>query len=265
MLTLSTGLTVYILTVTAALGLVMGSFLNCYAWRLANGESILRGRSHCTACGKALGPADLVPVFSYLFLRGRCRHCGAKISPRYPATELLCAVVFVSVVLRYDVTPRALTLLLLCAILLTASLVDLESGIIPDRLILAGIGVFLIFSFFEDGPVLETLGRGLFGALAVTLPLLLLVLLADKVLKRDTMGGGDIKLIFMIGLFFDWQQNLLLLIAACILGLLLALILGKARPNTQFPFGPALAGAAWLVMLFGRPVLDWYLSLFLLA
>ena len=263
LLYLTPALTAYLLLLTALLGLVMGSFLNCLAWRLAHNEPVSRGRSHCPACGHTLAARDLVPLLSWLLLRGRCRYCGAPVSPRYPAAELVTALAYVSVVARYGPTLSALRGLVLMSLLIAASLVDLEDGWIPDRLILAGIGAFVLLALPDAAP-LAALGRGLFGALAVALPLLGLVLLADRLLGRETMGGGDIKLLFMIGLYFDWRLNLLLLIAACLLGLALAFILGRARPNAPFPFGPALAAAAWLVLLAGQPALDWYLGLFLI-
>lgn len=262
MLHLTPGLTAYLLTLSAVLGLVMGSFLNCLAWRLAHGESVAHGRSHCAVCGHRLGAGDLIPVLSWLLLRGRCRYCGQKISARYPLTELLCGVVYVSIVLRWDVSWQALRFLLLASVLLAASLVDLEVCLIPDRLIAAGILGFVLLAPFSGEPLHMALFHGAAGGLSVSLPLLLTVLLADRVWKRETMGGGDLKLLFMIGLYFNWKLNLLLLIAACVLGLLLALILGRAKPGTPFPFGPAIAAAAWFVMLFGTQVLNWYLGLF---
>lgn len=259
---LTHALTIYILTLAAVLGLVMGSFLNCLAWRLAHGESIARGRSHCAVCGHTLAARDLVPLFSWLFLRGRCRYCGEKISPRYPAAELVTALVYVSVLLRCDVSWQALRFLLLFSVLIAASLVDLEVGLIPDRLLAAGAAGFLLLALPEGAAALPLLARGALGAASLFVPMLLLVLLFDKLTGRDTMGGGDLKLLALLGLYFGWQLGLLLLILSCLLGLLLALILGKAKPNTPFPFGPALAAAAWLTFLVGEPILNWYLGLF---
>lgn len=262
MMTLTPALTAYLLFLTALLGLVMGSFLNCLAWRLAHGESVLRGRSHCAVCGHTLGWADLVPLFSWLFLRGKCRYCGEKVSPRYPAAELVCGLIYVSVILRYDFTLDALRFLLLLSILLAASLVDLEIGELPDGLTAAALAGWAVLAL-PDPDRWALLLRGLAGALALFLPMLGLVLLLDKLLGRETMGGGDLKLLFVLGAYFGWQQGLLLLILACVLGLGLAALLGKAKPDTPFPFGPALSAAAWLTALFGQWALDWYLGLFL--
>ena len=118
MLYLTPALTVYILTVTALLGLVFGSFCNAWAWRIAHGESIVHGRSHCAVCGHPLSARDLVPLLSWLFLRGKCRYCGAPISVRYPAVELISALYYLSIVLRFGLSADALRLLILGSLLL---------------------------------------------------------------------------------------------------------------------------------------------------
>lgn len=269
MLHLSAGMTVYFIFITALLGLAMGSFLNCFAYRYASGESVLKGRSHCGLCGHTLSFPDLVPVFSWLFLRGKCRYCGEKIPVRYPLTELICAAVYVLVLLRFDVSLEALQYLLLMSLLFTAAVTDLYSGLIPDRLIVIGAVGALAFTLFpwpED--VFGALLRLVINGLSVSLPLLLLVLLYDKLTKKESMGGGDIKLMFLIGLYFDWTLNLLILILACVLGIAFALI-RRPKENEKhgqkgaFSFGPALAVSAWLVMLFGETALNWYLGFFI--
>ena len=261
MLGITPSITAFVLIVTSVTGACVGSFLNCLSWRIVAGESVLKGRSHCTTCNHTLEALDLLPILSYIHLRGKCRYCGEKISPRYAAVEVFTAVMFVSLALRFDVTPELAKFILLSSILLSLSLVDFDNETIPDGFIIAGIVLFLAFSPFGELSLPKTLLNGLIGGLSISLPLLLLVLLADKVLKRDTMGGGDIKLIFMIGLFFDWKLNLLLIIISCVTGILVALLLGKAKPGTPFPFGPAISLSAVIVMLFGSGILDWYLGL----
>ena len=254
MLSISPFLTAYILFVTALLGLVFGSFCNAWAWRLAHGESIAHGRSHCAVCGHPLAARDLVPLFSWLFLRGRCRYCGAPISPRYPAVELVSALYYVSVVLRFGLTVDALRFLILGSLLLTASLVDLDTMELPNGLLLAA----------ALSALLRLPGgwkSALLGAVAVSVPLLLLVLLADRLLGRETMGGGDIKLVAVLGLHFGPLQTLFLLILACVLGLPRGAAMKKAK-DAPFPCGPALSLAGWLTALCGGPAVSWYLSLF---
>lgn len=266
MLHLTTGLTVYILFITALSGLAMGSFLNCWAYRLTTGESILKGRSHCPACGHTLGALDLIPVASYVFLGGKCRYCKEKLSIRYLVAELVCAAYFVSVVWHFDVTPEALKFLIMGSLLFCAGLVDLETQIIPDRLIIGVIANFLLFTLLSKQPVLPALWQGVVGGLSISLPLLIVVLLMDRILKRESMGGGDIKLLFAIGMYFTWQKNLFLLIVACVAGIILGLSKKGFRDDKEnpgaFPFGPAIIFAYWIALLFGEPVLVWYQSLF---
>ncbi|MEG1917183.1 MAG: prepilin peptidase [Oscillospiraceae bacterium] len=253
----------YCLCVTALLGLVLGSFCNCMAWRLAHGESVARGRSHCAVCGHTLGATELIPLLSYLLQRGRCRHCGKKISPRYPAVELLLAVALVLLVLRHDFTVTALRFGLFTCVLLVLALVDLDTGELPDSLLLAGIANFLLFLPWGEHP-LTALLTGVLSGLSVSLPLLLLSLLMDRLLKKDSMGGGDIKLFFVVGLYFDWKVNLLTLIFACLLGILFPFVsrIRTGEGESAFPFGPAIAAAALVSMLVGQPLIAWYLSLF---
>lgn len=248
--------TAYLITLTAVLGLVMGSSLNCLAWRIVHNEKWSGGRSHCAVCGHELKSTDLIPLFSYLALRGRCRYCGEKISPRYPAAEAALAVIFVSLLLRYDLSVEAGLSMLLCACLFCLSLVDLDIQIIPDRfLVIAGAARLVYLAVFGG------LGGGLLRGLALGGSVLLLSLVMDKVLHKESMGGGDIKLLFVLGLYFDLPCCFFLLIAACILGIVLALVLG-AKEGMAFPFGPALSLAAWVTLLFGTSVTSWYLSLF---
>ncbi|MEF9853068.1 MAG: prepilin peptidase [Hydrogenoanaerobacterium sp.] len=260
MLTLSPAAAIYILCVTAVTGLVMGSFCNAWAWRLSNGESISKGRSHCADCGHTLAAKDLIPLLSYLFLKGRCRYCGKHISLRYPAAELISAVYFVTVVLRFDIAAPLVTLrwLLLGCLLLTASLTDLETQELPDRLTAGIVLLFVVFVPLSEG--LQGFKNGILGALPVGLSLFIIVLLADKLMGRETMGGGDIKLVAALGLHFGPAKMLLLLLLACILGIIASAI-GK-KWNVPFPFGPSLAIAAWFTMLLGEQLINLYLSFF---
>lgn len=263
---LSPALAVYLLFVAFITGLVFGSFCNAWAWRLAHGERITKGRSHCPKCNHVLQAIDLVPLFSFLVLRGRCRYCGARISWRYPAAELASALLFVSVALRFPVTEPLTILrwLIVGCLLLTLSLVDLETFEIPDRLLVGIVLAFVICTPITSG--LDGVKSGIIGALAVSVPLLVFVLLADKVMGRETMGGGDIKLLAALGLHFGAANMLLLLIVACILGVLIAYFTKNGEESTLYkpiPFGPAIAGAAWVVMLFGSKFLAWYLQLFI--
>lgn len=253
----NTFLTVYILAVAAVFGAVFGSFINCMAWRIAHDESVMKGRSHCAVCGHPLGAADLIPIFSYLFLRGRCRYCREKISPRYMAVEVIMAAAFVLGVWRFDVSLQALWVIGLACILMVLSLVDLETYLIPDRFIIAGIiWYFGVFTFAEDGK--GQLLAGLAGGFSIGIAMLLLSLLFDKVTGKESLGGGDIKLFFMTGLYLGPWVGLFNLILACIIGIGFVLFMGQKR----IPFGPAISLATFVSLLVGSDVVNWYLGLF---
>lgn len=259
MLYAAPAITIYSCFIAALLGACMGSFLNCAAWRVVHGESVLRGRSHCDACGHVLAPRDLVPVFSYVFSHGRCRYCGAKLSPRHAVGEAVAALVFVSLLLRYDISLRTLEAWAVACLLLACAFADLEGYIIPDRFIAVGVVLFIVTLFFVPDPGKRALD-GLIGGVAVGGGVLLLALLMEKLLRRDAMGGGDIKLLFLTGLFLGWQKNLLCLLLACIVGILWGLVRAK-RGQQGLPWGPGIALAAWCAALFGQNLIDWYLSL----
>lgn len=252
-------LLVYCCAVAGILGAVMGSFLNCAAWRIAHGESFLKGRSHCTACGHVLGPLDLVPVFSWLFLGGKCRYCGNKVSVRYPLTELLFAVLSVLCLLRFDLTALCLRNWIFLCCLFCLSLVDLESYIIPDGCLLISAAAWaaaLPFLWTGWGAV----GKSLLSAFVFGGGVLLISLLLDKLLKKESLGGGDVKLFAVVGLYLGLTATLFTMILACILGLLVVII-RRGGEQGRIPFGPSIAAAALFMLLYGEGLVAWYLGL----
>lgn len=218
------------------LGAALFSFMNVVAWRLPRNMDPLKGRSICPRCGRTLDAPDLVPVFSWLFLRGRCRHCGAHIPARYLLVEVLGGVLALAV----------------CGILLSIALIDAETQTIPDRLnfALAVCGV--------AGTALSPAGwRGhIIGAVCVSVPMFLLCLAID-----GAFGGGDIKLMAAAGLFLGWQNTLLAMFFGILGGGVYGMYLlaaKKADKKDHFAFGPFLCAGIVLAMLFGEPVLGWY-------
>ena len=258
---LPTSIVIYLVALFAILGLVMGSALNCLALRLAKGEKWSgNSRSACPSCGHTLTAADLVPLFSWLFLRGKCRHCGAPISRRYPLTEAALALVYVCLLFRFGLTVQLITPMIFASCLFCLSLVDFDTQIIPDRFHV----IPLIARFAElllSGGI-RCLLTGITPGLIIAGSVLAISLIMDKVLKKDTMGGGDIKLLFVIGCFLSLPECLLMVMIACVIGICMASILMKLDSETAFPFGPALSIAAIVTMLVGSPIVNWYLSLF---
>lgn len=260
MLGLSPFITAYIIFIAALLGLVMGSFLSCLASRLVAGESVMKGRSHCDRCGHVLSARDLVPVFSWLFMKGRCRYCGCKLSPGYVVQELVCALLYVSLLLRFDVSWDGLSFLILMSLLFAVSLVDLAIQEIPDRFLIVGALAFFPLAYLSGG--LPLILRGLLGAIALFVPMLLLVLLYDKLSGKESMGGGDLKLMALLGLYFGWKLGLLLIIVSCFFGIVFAYLPSRGKRRAVIPFAPALSAAAWFAALWGDALLSAYMSLF---
>lgn len=254
------GLGAVILALGLVLGLVMGSGMNCLALRIVAGEKWTSGRSKCPRCGHALSPGELIPLVSWLIQKGKCRSCGAPVSKRYPITEAAMAALYGSVLLRFGLTFDTLSGLVLVTCLLCLSLVDLDIQEIPDVLLIVPAAVRLVLLVVERG-FSPALWQHIWPALALGGSVLVLSLLMDKVLGKESMGGGDIKLLFMLGLFLSFPCCVLLIIVSCIVGLVLAFTLG-ARKGVAFPFGPAIAAAAWIVLMIGEPVTAWYLGLF---
>ncbi|NPV28511.1 MAG: prepilin peptidase [Firmicutes bacterium] len=239
------------------LGLFIGSFLNVVIYRMPRGESVVAGRSRCPACGQALAWYDLVPVLSYLALRGRCRYCRTPISPRYLLVELLTGAVFAALFYRFGPTPALAKYLFLGAVLIAATFIDLEHYLIPDRLVLAGLAGAAVLGF-AAGDV------GIWSALAgcaAGAGFLLLVV----VISKGGMGGGDVKLAAVTGLFLGWPLGSLgIFLGACVGGLvafflLLFRIKGRKDP---LPFGPFIALGSFLALLWGKEVISWYLGRF---
>ena len=251
-------LTAYIITLAGIVGAVFGSFLNCVAWRIVRKENPFRGRSHCTACGHSLGILDLFPIVSYLVLRGRCRYCKTKISPRYMITEGLMALAYAGIVWKYDISLQTVQYWILIGILLLISLIDLETYEIPNKLLIAGIVCWVLFlPFFSD--TLERVKWRLFGGIAIGGGILFFSLLMDQILKKESMGGGDIKLFFVLGLYLGPILGLFHLILSCFVGIFIVAVLKK----NKIPFGPAMSIAAIITFICGTDVVQWYLGLFL--
>ncbi|MGY3724846.1 prepilin peptidase [Granulicatella balaenopterae] len=257
------------------MGIVFGSFINCLSWRMANHESVRSGRSHCTSCGHILAAKDLVPIFSYLFLKGRCRYCGIKIHPRYMLTELVLGLAFVAVVAVFGISWQALSYLVLSCLLLGLSLVDLAIYEIPDSFIIWGIVNWLVFLPLQAGVIgpselaspkalvpLEYLmcraTDGLLGGFIIAGSLLVLSIIFDKLSGKESLGGGDIKLFFMTGLYMGLFESLFCLILSCVMGILFSVLVKKNR----IPFGPCISVAVFITLLIGTSVTTWYLSLF---
>jgi len=245
----------------AVLGLAVGSFLNLCCDRLPHGRSIVTPSSHCEQCQRRLGFADLVPLFSYLWLRGRCRYCGARLSLRVPAVELATAFLFGLLTWKYGLTPQLPMALVYACIFLIVFVTDLEHGLILDVVVYPGMALAFVFSFFWPGlgwPGLGVLSSLLGGAIGFSL------LLVPYLVSRGGMGGGDVKLAALIGLATGFPYVLLALGMAIVSAGLLAIVflVLKIRGRKQtIPFGPFLAVAAMVTVVWGTPISGWLVGL----
>jgi len=251
---------VFCVIVAAALGAVMGSFLNCAAWRIVHGESFLKGRSHCPSCGHTLGASELIPVISFLIQKGRCRKCGVKLSARYPVTELICAGLTVLCLIRFDLSVLGLRNYALICCLFLLTLTDIEDMTIPDGCHIAAVIAWIAaapFIFPGWGEALMNVAAGaVYGG-----GLLVISLIMDKVLGRDSMGGGDIKLFAVAGLYLGFIGTLFALLIACAAGLIFRAVGRSKDEEKEFPFGPWIALGTAAVLFFGEPLIAWYSGL----
>ena len=247
------------------LGLIIGSFLNVCICRLPKRISIVASRSACPACGTTLKPRDLVPVLSYLFLGGRCRYCKAKISVQYPLVEALTGALYVLLYVRFGLVWPLSVYLALVSLLIAISAIDISHMEIPDGLVIAGLvvgGAQLAASIFT--PYFGAWYSYVIGFFAGGLPLLLIALFCTYALKKDAIGGGDIKLMAFCGLVIGRKlvitAYLIGIVAGAIFGLLL-MALSKRKGSDAIPFGPFLSLGVVLSLFFGDVLIDWYLGL----
>ncbi|MBN2397493.1 MAG: prepilin peptidase [Deltaproteobacteria bacterium] len=240
---------------SAVLGAVVGSFLNVCIHRIPSGESIALPASHCPDCGHPIRLYDNIPILSYLFLRGRCHNCGERISPIYPAVELLAAVISVLLFGRYGLSGAYLASFLFTCALIVITFVDLKHQIIPDAITLPGIPLFALAAvFFTD----VTFRDSLIGILAGGGFLFLVALGYQLMTKREGMGGGDIKLLAMLGGFLGWQSLWFIIMTASLAGAVAGIFFMIARgKDTKYaiPFGPFLSIAAVAYIFLGDPLM----------
>jgi leader peptidase (prepilin peptidase) / N-methyltransferase len=242
----------------AVLGLVVGSFLGVVAHRVPIGESVVRPRSRCPGCGRQIAACDNVPVLSWLLLRGRCRHCGERISVAYPLLEVGVAAGFVASFLAFDDVDEIALGCGLIATLATITLTDLEHRIIPNKVLLvsAVIGAAILVAG-DPGGLAE---HGIAAAIAFGF------LFVMAIAYPRGMGMGDVKLAGLMGLYLGRAVAPALLIgfaAGALVGVGLIAARGAAARKTAVPFGPFLALGGVVALFAGDAIVDWYLDTFL--
>lgn len=248
-------------------GIVFGSFFNVCIYRIPLGMPVGgRSRSMCLKCGNRIAWYDNIPLLSYLLLRGRCRHCKQHFSIRYFFVELLTGLLWLACFLTWGTTPRGLlttvTFCLFVSILIIITFIDIDHGIIPDSISLPGIPVFFLLTglFIPQTTWLDSLVGIFIGG-----GILLGVSIVYRIItKRDGMGGGDVKLLAMIGAVVGWKGILFTIFVSAIIGTVAGVILmlkNRKSLSLSMPYGPFLSLGAILYIFFGEMIFAWYISL----
>lgn len=254
-------MSIFFETFIFVLGAAVGSFLNVLIHRLPEEKSIILPASHCPKCRHAIRLYDNIPLVSYLFLRGRCRDCGEAISLRYPLVELLTAIMSLLIFWKFGLSLQYLCAFLFVCALIAITFIDLDHQIIPDVISLPGIPIFFLaavfvmnLSFF-DAFLGFLIGGGILYGIAFVYEL---------ITKREGMGGGDIKLLAMMGAFLGWQSLLFILLissfAGAIVGITIMIVKGQDM-KYAVPFGPFLSLGAVAYIFFGNYMTSLFFSL----
>lgn len=244
-------------------GLIIGSFLNVCIYRIPMKQTIVTVPSHCMSCNHQLAWCDLIPLFSWLFLGGKCRYCNAKISAQYPIIEFLNGAIYLAIYLYFGIgsLTQTLSVILFCAFasaLLTLSVIDIYHQEIPDGINLFIIVIAVIFTIIDRQNWLSHI----IGFFAISVPLLIIALILP-----NGMGMGDVKLYASCGLFIGWELTVLSLVLASILasiGGIALIVIKKVKKGfkSHIPFGPFIALSILICMFFGDFIIDWYLGFF---
>lgn len=252
-----------ILVLVFACGAMIGSFLNVCIVRLPHDESIAFPASHCRSCKAPVEWYDNVPILSWFVLGGKCRKCKAKFSGKYPAIELLTGCLFVLFVVTFGLTAKSGVYLVFALALLVQTMIDFEHEIIPDVITLPGIVIGLAVSFampelHGQSSRLAAIAQSALGVLVGGGSLWLAGTLAERILKKEAMGGGDVKLLAMVGALLGWPGVLWTIFVSSLFGSVVGIYLRVTAGRERIPFGPYLGLAAFLYLFFGVRAMEWY-------
>lgn len=246
------------------LGISFGSFLNVLIYRIPRQKKFSFNRSFCPHCEARIKFYDNIPLLSYLILRGKCRSCKKRISIRYPIVELLNGLAYVFFFWNYGINLHFFAFSFLSSILIAIFFIDLDFQIIPDLFTIPGMAIGLGISLVPGGIGIIESAIGLVVGGAV---LYLIAELGDRLFKKESMGGGDIKMAAMLGAFLGWQKVVFIFFASAVIGLVISIILmffsRELRAKRVIPFGPFLAIAAVVAIVYGDKIISYYLNTFL--
>lgn len=241
-------------------GSIIGSFLNVCIYRIPEEKSIAFPPSSCGSCNTRLKPVDLVPIFSYLFLKGKCRYCSEKVSIQYPIVEAITGLLFVFVFLKFGFTLDSIKYMVLTPLLIVIGMIDFKTEYIYTGTVVFGTVsgiIFIVIEYFMGGQISPI--NYILGALSAA------SILAVIVFITGAMGWGDVELIFFVGLFLGIKLNLLNVFLSIVIGGLIAIVLmltKKKSGKDSMAFGPYIAISTYIVFLFGSDILNWYITNF---
>ena len=246
-------------------GLIIGSFLNVVVYRLPREESLAFPPSHCPKCDHHIKPWENIPLVSYLFLGGKCSACKTTIAWRYPLVEGLTGIVFYLAYLEFGFTWDLPVFALFGALLIAIAFIDIDHMIIPDSMIIIGLipGFYILWS--ESGHFLTS---QIYGLIGLGLLFWAIRYFGEKAFKKEAMGFGDVKFAAMAGWVLGWEVGIVSMFLAFLSATLLFTILiptGVISRKQQVPFGPFICIGIWLGLLWGREIIDWYLSTFMIV
>lgn len=239
----------YYTIVAFIFGTIFGSFYNVVGYRLPKGESLISPSSHCTNCNHKLGPLELIPIFSFLLQGGKCKNCGQKISWFYTIFELATGILFAISYIVFGPTLDFVIAITFVSTLLIIILSDYMYMIIPDEVVIFSIILLLIEIFIKSG--LSGVGYSLLSGLISSFVMLLLKLFGDFLFKKESMGGGDIKLLFLFGLVLGYPMAIISIFLGSFIGLPIALIQLYKNKTNIIPFGPFLSVGAMIILFTG--------------
>ncbi|MGB9793711.1 MAG: prepilin peptidase [Caldisericum exile] len=240
-------------------GAVIGSFLNVVIYRLPRHESLIFPQSHCPKCGHKLSTLDLVPIVSYIALKGKCRYCGAKISPIYPIVESLTGILFVLTYLKFGFSLLTLKYIIFISFLIIVSFIDLFEGVVFDSVVIPATIIGLVFGIFTN------FKDTIFGIVFYAVLFFLIIVISKLFYKEGGMGEGDLTSGIMIGAFLGFEFGIIAFILSFVIGAvagIFIMLISKKGGKTEIPFVPYMAIASLLTIFFGNYIVAFYLNLF---
>lgn len=241
----------------AIIGLIIGSFLNVCIFRIPKEQSISYPPSHCMKCGERIKPYDLIPVLSYILLKGKCRNCGDKISIRYPMIELFTGIIFLTLYMKFGLTLAFFKYAVFSCFLIVIGMIDLDTTDVYQKTTISGIiaaAAFVIAGYFFGLSIWNFILGGIIGGGVI------------YVIYKTTggMGDGDAEICLLSGLFLGWKLAILMLFLSFVLGGIVGIFLLMTKKKSRkdyIPFGPYIAIGSFISVYFGMNIINWYLSI----